>query len=269
MAPPINIIKPVILISGAACHTPNHYDKFVKLLRESGYEVHVPQLPSSNGARPPNADLASDTDVFISYATKLADDGHTVVVLAHSYGGMVATNALYGLSKTVRAGKKLPGGVSHLVFAGGAYVVPQGTSIADKATEAGFGDKIRGYAWTYAEDDSAVLTRPEKMLVGDVYTAAHPEEVGQYVAALQRFNGKAMYDRISKMPAWKDEGLKVIYFVGTQDETVPEPIQRNMIEVMRKEGAVLEVVETEWVHCPNLTSEKELASIFIDAISKE
>ncbi|KAI1126418.1 Alpha/beta hydrolase fold-1 [Nemania abortiva] len=261
--------KPVVLIASASCHTPNHYNKLVKLLREAGYEVHVPQLPSSNGARPPNADLASDTDVFSSYTTKLADAGHTIAVLSHSYGGMVATNALYGLSTTARAARGLPGGVSHLVFAGGSYVVSQGTSIVDKATEAGFGDKIRGYAWTFEEDDSAVLTRPEQMLIGDTYTAAHPDEVGEYVAALQRYNGKAMYDRISSVPAWKDEGLKMVYVVGAQDATVPEPIQRNMVEVMRKEGAVFEVVETDWTHCPNLTSEKELANIFIKAISEE
>ncbi|KAI0798926.1 Alpha/beta hydrolase fold-1 [Xylaria sp. FL0064] len=260
--------RPVILIAGASCHTPTHYEKLANLLREAGYEVQVPQLPSSNGARPPNADLASDTDLFVSHAVKLAESGHHIVVLTHSYGGMVATNALYGLSTGARAAAGLCGGVSHLIYAGGSYAVPQGTSIADKATEAGFGDKIRGFAWTFAEDDSAVMTWPDKMLAGDEYTAAHPDEVGEYVAALQRYNGKAIYNPITNTPAWKDQGLKMVYVVGAQDATAPEPIQRNMVEVMQKEGAVFELIETQWAHCPNLTSAKELADLLIKIISE-
>ncbi|KAI0101717.1 Alpha/beta hydrolase fold-1 [Nemania sp. FL0031] len=260
--------KPVILIAGASCHTPSHYDKLAKLLREAGYEVQAPQLASSNGARPPNGDLGTDTELFRSLATKLADANRTIAVLSHSYGGMVATNALYGLSVGGRAADGLPGGVSHLIYAGGSYAVPKGTSIADKATEAGFGDKIRGFAWTFEEDDSAVMTWPDKMLAGDEYTSAHPDEVAEYVAALQRYNGKAIYDCVTNTPAWKDKGLKVVYVVGAQDATAPEPIQRSMIEAMRKEGAEFELVETQWTHCPNLTSEKELADLLINAVSK-
>ncbi|KAJ8117549.1 hypothetical protein ONZ43_g4184 [Nemania bipapillata] len=244
--------RPVILIASASCHTPNHYGKLTKLLREAGFEAQVPQLPSSNGARPPNADLASDTDLFVSHVVKLADSGQNIAVLTHSYGGMVATNALYGLSTGPRAAAGLSGGVSHLIYAGGSYAVPQGTSIADKATEAGFGDKIRGFAWTFAEDDSAVMTWPDKMLAGDEYTAAHPDEVKEYVAALQRYNGKAIYNPITNTP----------------DATAPEPIQRNMVEVMQKEGAVFELVETQWTHCPNLTSTKELVDLLIKVISE-
>ncbi|KAI8634978.1 hypothetical protein F5Y19DRAFT_470028 [Xylariaceae sp. FL1651] len=146
---------------------------------------------------------------------------------------MVATNALYGLSTGARAAAAPCGGVSHLMYAGGSYAVPQGTSIANKATEAGFGDKIRGFACAFAEDDSAVIIWPDKMLAGDEYTAAHPDEVGEYVAALQRYNGKAVYNRITNTPAWKDKGLKMV-------------------------GRM----------CPNLTSTKELADLVIKVISE-
>jgi hypothetical protein len=104
----------------------------------------------------------------------LAESGRTIAVLTHSYGGMVVTNALYGLSIGSRAAAGLSGGVSHLVYAGGSYAVSQCMSIDDKATEAGFGDKIRGFAWTFVEDDSAVMTWSDKILAGDAYTAAHP-----------------------------------------------------------------------------------------------
>ncbi|KAI0469959.1 Alpha/beta hydrolase fold-1 [Xylariaceae sp. FL0804] len=260
-------IKPVILLAGASGHTPAHYSKVVKLLEEAGYEVQVPQLPTSNGARPPNADLASDTELFASIAKKLADAGHTIAVLTHSYGGMVATNALHGLSTGARTASGLTGGVSHLVFAGGSYALPEGSSIGDIVDEVGFADKIRGYAWTFAEDDSAVLTQPELMLVGDAYTAAHPDEVAEYIAALQRYNGKAIYDRVTNTPAWKDQGLRVVYAVGAEDATVPEPLQRLMIEKLRREGAALKVVETQWAHCPNLMCAKELVDFLVAVIS--
>jgi pimeloyl-ACP methyl ester carboxylesterase len=92
--------NPTILVIGGGWHKPQSYAKLTSHLERAGYEVHVPVLPSMNGSRPPNADLESDTAHIRSVAEDLINKGHEVVVLMHSYGGQVGTNALYGMQST-------------------------------------------------------------------------------------------------------------------------------------------------------------------------
>lgn len=79
--------KPTIVIIGGAFHTPASYNELASALRVSGFEVHVPPLPTCNGARPPNADLWDDTKLIHSYVESLILAGRTVVPIGHSYGG--------------------------------------------------------------------------------------------------------------------------------------------------------------------------------------
>jgi pimeloyl-ACP methyl ester carboxylesterase len=87
---------PTILIIGGGWHTPRSYGAVTKELELANYDVHVPTLPSMNGSRPPNADLTNDTDHVRSVAEALVNEGHSLVVFMHSYGGQVGTNALHG-----------------------------------------------------------------------------------------------------------------------------------------------------------------------------
>lgn len=119
--------KPTILIVHGGWHVPESYEKLTSALESAGYEVHVPRLPSTNDVRPPNADLSTDTVLVRSYAESLVRAGRTVVAIAHSYGGQVTSNSLYGLGIETRSAKGLKGGVSHLIYMTG-YAVPEGIS---------------------------------------------------------------------------------------------------------------------------------------------
>jgi alpha-beta hydrolase superfamily lysophospholipase len=87
---------PTILLIGGGWHTPQSYSKLTNQLEKAGYEVNVPTLPTMNGSRPPNADLNTDTNHVRSVAGELINKGHHLVVLMHSYGGQIGTNALHG-----------------------------------------------------------------------------------------------------------------------------------------------------------------------------
>jgi pimeloyl-ACP methyl ester carboxylesterase len=60
--------------------------------------------------------LADDADFFHDKIEDLVSAGKDVVVVAHSYGGMVATDAAQGLSTAARADQGLAGGVSRIVY---------------------------------------------------------------------------------------------------------------------------------------------------------
>jgi len=62
---------------------------------------------------------------------KLVDEGGTVTVVMHSYGGQVGTNALYDMGIESRARQNLSGGVSHLIYMC-AFALPENGSMVKK-----------------------------------------------------------------------------------------------------------------------------------------
>ena len=88
-------LKPTVLLIHGAWHTPRpHYSKLINGLRTAGFNVVAPQLPTMNGARPPDSDLSDDVRCLQQEAGRLVEAGNPVLVLCHSYGGLVTTNAL-------------------------------------------------------------------------------------------------------------------------------------------------------------------------------
>ncbi|KAI3322979.1 alpha/beta-hydrolase [Xylariaceae sp. AK1471] len=249
-----NTSKPTLLIVHGGWHVPESYGKLTSALREAGFEVHIPRHLSMNQTRPPNADLESDSGLIRSYATSLIEAGRTVAVLMHSYGGQCGTNALYGLSKTARAAKGLPGGISHLIYMA-AFALPEGKAMTDKVDEFGHMDRMP-IAFGFDEDQSCVANYPREGLIGETYAdQLDPEELKSYVATLLRWNGKCMYLPLQKTPAWRDEA-KISYIYTLGDVTVPVDYQKSMVQYMEKEGKTVQTVELDTGHSPNLTATK-------------
>jgi pimeloyl-ACP methyl ester carboxylesterase len=111
--------KPSILvIPGAACPSRPFYQPLCdKLSAVHGYKAQTADLQSASRAPPQTpATLEEDAGFFKEILTRLADHGEDVVVVAHSYGGMVATDAVQGLAKADREAQGQAGGVVKLVY---------------------------------------------------------------------------------------------------------------------------------------------------------
>lgn len=119
--------KPTLVFVPGAWHTPDVFDAVRASLKTSGYPSVALALPC-NGAEPPNKTLADDSNLVASEIEKLADEGKKVVVVAHSYGGIVCTNAVEHLDYAERQKKGKAGGVIMLVYMC-AFVLKQGTSL--------------------------------------------------------------------------------------------------------------------------------------------
>ena len=73
--------------------------------------------------------MYEDAAVIRAEATKLVEAGKDVIVLMHSYGGVVGTEAIHeDLSKSSRQAKGLSGGVTSLLYMC-AFVLPVGASL--------------------------------------------------------------------------------------------------------------------------------------------
>ncbi|CBF83114.1 hypothetical protein AN3242.2 [Aspergillus nidulans FGSC A4] len=83
---PANPRTTIIILHGA-WHNPTHYYDLAAVLRALGHKVLIPRLLFMSGARPANSGLYTDSDHIRSYAESLADAGHCLVVLMHTYSG--------------------------------------------------------------------------------------------------------------------------------------------------------------------------------------
>ena len=121
--------KPQIVLTAGAWHTPASFTTLISKLEDAGYTVHTEKLPSVGNSTPPQ-DLSEDIAALQGLVTKAIGDGNDVVVVPHSWSGIVASSGLVGYGKKQReeAGKK--GGVVKGAYMC-AFLVPEGVSLMD------------------------------------------------------------------------------------------------------------------------------------------
>ncbi|EIW78640.1 alpha beta-hydrolase [Coniophora puteana RWD-64-598 SS2] len=121
--------KPTVLIVHGCFHTPAHFSAFRELLHAREYDTVCPHLPSTSKLPPDYAPatLQEDAECMLVELRRLVEDeGKQVIVVAHSYGGMVASEAVKAeLGRKAREGKGEKGGVLRIVFLC-AILVPLG-----------------------------------------------------------------------------------------------------------------------------------------------
>lgn len=75
--------------------------------------------------------MKDDAEFFKGIIESFADEGKDVLLFAHSYGGIAATEAAKGLGKAEREAQGKPGGIVRIVYLS-ALVVAEGTCLIDE-----------------------------------------------------------------------------------------------------------------------------------------
>jgi hypothetical protein len=122
-------VKPTIVLVPGAWHLPDVFDTVRSILTVRGFPSEAPGHPSI-GAEPPEKTLNDDIVCLHQLLLRLADEGKEIVLVLHSYGGVVGSGAVEGLSKAEREKNGKEGGVIIIVYMS-AFVVPQGKSLKD------------------------------------------------------------------------------------------------------------------------------------------
>lgn len=107
--------KPTIVFVPGAWHTPTHYVAITSFFESKGYPVICNQNPSC-GATDPKLDNNDDADAVHKSIEGVDGD---VVVIMHSYGGVVGASAAAGARNVIG-----------LIFIA-AFVLPAGSSLQD------------------------------------------------------------------------------------------------------------------------------------------
>lgn len=126
--------KPTIVVVQGSFQTPLVYVDLEKGLRSRGYPVIHPTLPSCSNTDSPtfaSVTLTDDALAVQDEVTRLVEEGKLVVVVMHSYGGLVGSEAIpEELSYSNRKCRNLRGGVVHL-FMFSAFLIEAGKSVLD------------------------------------------------------------------------------------------------------------------------------------------
>lgn len=127
------VMKPTIVFAPGAWHQPSCFDRIRQSLHRRGYSTDAVSYPSVGFE--PNSTLSDDTTALRRVLEKVASTGKEIVLVLHSYGGMVGSNAVDGLGVHERMQQKKKGGVIMVVFMA-AFAIPKGKMLRDVPTGA-------------------------------------------------------------------------------------------------------------------------------------
>ena len=124
---------PTLVFVQGSFQLPDVYQNLVDRLTGLGYTVVYPRLPSCTDTSHPQFPHVSLYDDAIAVRSELIRqveyEGKAVVLVMHSYGGLVGSEAMrQELNYTQRKLQGLPGGVIHL-FLYAAFLLDEGQSV--------------------------------------------------------------------------------------------------------------------------------------------
>ncbi|KAL3436394.1 alpha/beta-hydrolase [Aspergillus tetrazonus] len=212
---------PTIVLVHGAWHTPYYYRPYITALQKHGFVVHCPRLPSS-----------------INIIESLVNGGKYVLMVMHSYGGLVGANAIKGLSRAEHQRSRQPGGVIHLLYLC-TYLLMAGETVWGKVEAFGYAS-----IWPQFMDDTLDSTTipkdPELSFYGGINKQIIKSDLVPHLVCAP----------LSSLPA--------MYVFTQQDYAVPREFQNQMVSRARGHGISLCTEDYNTSHSIFLTRTAEM-----------
>ncbi|GAD97684.1 hypothetical protein MGYG_00728 [Paecilomyces variotii No. 5] len=244
-----------ILIVHGGYFLPTSWANFIKDLTQAGFTVRCPRLPTCGDERPPKALLEDDVAAVRKEAFELVDLGHTILVLAHSYGGVVATQAiasdLYASTSSDR------GGVVSLVYLSAWLIQPDDT-VAGVIAKYGLQSDVD----LGNNNDGTVFAKNAPV---SFYNDIEPAQAEDLAKTNVTHNWMAVSGSVTLAP-WKD--LPTVYIYCLQDRAIKLPLQEHMVEDITTLGShALETKTVDSGHCPFLSEPQRLLQTIKEVVA--
>jgi pimeloyl-ACP methyl ester carboxylesterase len=231
-----------VLVHGA-WHGAWCYDGVASDLAAAGHEADAIDLPGHGGDTTPHDQVTLDL-----YARRIADvvgdDGDPVVLVAHSMGGIAAT----------QAAELVPDRLARLVYLT-AFLPRDGESLQMLA---GLPENVNDLVMP-----NCIIEPPDAILPGDAARAAFyhrctPEDAD---AAVARLNPQPLPPLATPVSVTESgaRGVERHYIACTDDRAIPIALQRRMIDA----SPCASVVEIDADHSPFLCAREELVEALL------
>ncbi|MFF0740406.1 alpha/beta hydrolase [Streptomyces sp. NPDC004111] len=223
------VTRPSFLLVHGSWHRPTCWASLQDALAARGWQSRTVDLPSVGPQRTPVAGMRDDADEIAAQLRRM--DG-PVVVLAHSYAGIPATQAVSDRTSAVR-----------IVYLA-AYVPAEGECL-----NSFYGEAPRAPEDEDLRDTTPVLSDdPRASLYGDLPDAEAERAVGELVEQSLR-----AYQQPVTHAAWRT--VPSTYVLCENDQVLPPALQ----ERMSTRTTHVERLGTH--HCPFLSAPAELAAL--------
>ena len=205
--------KPVIVLEHGAWADGSSWDQVVRILQGDGYTVYVPPNPLRG--------VATDSAYLNDFLTQNANlAGKPVVLVGHSYGGFVITNAAVGDSE-----------VKALVYVD-AFLPKHGDTLKSLTTSgsclAADPTKVFDFVPYPGGPAGDVDLYVKQSLFPGCFANGLPASEAAALAATQRPLAASALDEPSGAPAWAT--LPSWDVIGTNDHIIPEAAQLAMAQ---------------------------------------
>ncbi|KAK1656968.1 Alpha/beta hydrolase fold-1 [Colletotrichum godetiae] len=208
--------KPTFVLAPGAWHRETCYSPAQRILESRGYPVKAVRYPSV-GAEPPTKGINDDANAVRVVLQKLVDEGKEIVLVVHSYGGLVGANAVEGLGYKERMKEGKKGGVITFVYLS-AFVVPKGKCMKEMLG----GDFP---LWIKFEGQRVYAQNPEEMFYHDV----EPEARSKAIEQLQHQSAQVFDDIVTYEP-WHE--IDTMFFFCEEDKALPLAAQQGMASLL-------------------------------------
>jgi pimeloyl-ACP methyl ester carboxylesterase len=245
--------KPTFVMVPGAGHGPEVWDKISSLLGQQGYHSISINLPTTSG----DASKSFKDDVTTTQNVIRAEtsQGHNVVIIVHSYGGMVGESAMKGFCrpKDATLTSTSEGYIIGLIVIASVYA-QAGMTFLD-----GTGGKPPP-SWRFDPDGFAEIQAPARELF---YHDLPIEEGDEWVAKIRKQSSKALTeDREFVYPGWQD--VPVWTLLTTEDKALPLEMQKMLVGTVQ-DVADIRVKEIASSHSPMLSMPKEVVEVILKA----
>jgi pimeloyl-ACP methyl ester carboxylesterase len=193
-------VRNVVLVHGA-WHGSWCWEKLIPELSAKRWNVLTVDLPSASAGSDGHAGMYDDAGAIRECVERV--DG-PVVVVAHSYGGMPATEA------AARAAN-----VSHLIYLS-AFQVEEGESLAST---------VRTHGGSLPAVDNGTMQPPGENAIGLFYGGASKEDAARALARLVPQTVRSFDEQLTSA-AWKT--IPSVFVVCEQDQAIPAAMQDSM-----------------------------------------
>lgn len=232
----VSSVEPAVLFVCGGFHLPETYAPFLDRLSKAGFIVRCPRLPTNGDVRPPKAVLQDDVAAVQAAASDLAHTGHRIVVLAHSYGGLVASQSI---TEDLYA-KQGAAGVVRLIYLS-AWIIQPGTSLTQLFEKHGFQSEVE---LEMNEDGMALVKNSLEAFYHDIERES-AEDLSQRLVT----NNLAVLSTTIIHAPWMD--LPTLFVYCTKDAAISLNLQKIMVkDAVENSAAQLSVCSLESSHSP-------------------
>ncbi|KAI1360457.1 alpha/beta-hydrolase [Xylaria arbuscula] len=251
--------SPTLVFVHGSWHQPSCYSKITKILQERhGLKCVAPALPSTSGN--PDATFKDDIDVVREAISREVSAGTDVVVIAHSYGGMVGNSAIKGFVRPRNEQSAAAQGTSGSII--GLILIASGFTITGLAfMDPFFGRPPPQWRINRETGYAEIVISPREFFYHDL----PDDEANYWVSQLTTQSLKSLFEGGEFAYAgWMDVPS---FYIGTvEDHGLPVAMQRLGVGVARELGAHVEHRELRTSHSPFLSQPEETTEIIWEAV---